>query len=276
LECEDEEPEETCPKMAVAYFKVEWETWKNLRTRECGYDVLLQTDVEDENAPPGYYFAWGDNPDKQCGPPSYPKFISQSYWDFIIGGIFSWDGQLTESGYYTWDWAAEDALGEEGMADRVHQANSLTYQERYDFALNFIKSTQFSPDFEWMDDRKCPFTNNAPITPVAMLDYPQDAYDDTEPLAIGSVSPLMSKEFYDFVDQLLIDGGWAYEGANNTIDNRTDRCDVAAEQGHKRSNFDPNPHYNDIIDWRTKNNFDDADDNETSKASDDASSTDEL
>ena len=252
LQCEPDESEKTCPHMPVVYFEVPPETWRDLRTRECGYDVFVNAKVEDDS-PEGYYFAWGDKPGpKACHTPSYdyPALISQTYWDFIVGGILSWDGQLTDSGYYTWDWSAERAFGEEGMRRLVHNFPSLTYSERYKLAVDWARTTQPSPDIEWMNDRACPFTSNIPITPVELLHYEHDAFKGTEPLAIGTVSPLVSQGFYDLVDGILIEAGWADGGAANAIENRTYRCDEAAKQDFDKSGFDPNPYYNEVMGWR--------------------------
>lgn len=259
FQCEDQDYfDGSCPPMAVAYFEVKEAGWKALRTRECSYDVLVNATVDDKNAPEGYYFTWGNPKDQECDTDGgvYEAVISQSYWDFIIGGIFSWDGQLTGSGFYTWDWTAEKEIGEEEIKGLVAKAPSYTYQERYDFALEFIRSTGSSSDIMWIDDRRCPFTCNAPMTIVRMLAYDEEAYSGTDPLAIGSVSPLVSQHFYDLVDELLIEGGWAYSGANNTIDNRPDYCDRAYDDfGITRGNCDPNPYYNDLVEWRESVGF---------------------
>ena len=249
LTCGPDESEETCPNMPVVYFEVSPKSWRYLRTRECSYDNFVNAKVED-NSPDGYYFAWGHHAGTQTCSNQYPALISQSYWDFIIGGILAWDGQLTDSGYYSWDWSAEQAFSEEDMKGLVHNFPSLTYNERYKLAMDWVRSTQPSSDIEWMNDRACPFTGNAPITPVELLGYEHDAFKGTEPLAIGTVSPLVSQDFYDLVDRILIESGWADEGAANAIENRTHRCDEAARQDINRIGFDPNPYYDEIMRWR--------------------------
>merc|ERR1711862_787483 len=108
-----------------------------------------------------------------------------------------------------------------------------------------------------MNDRKCPFTGDGshPMTPVSMLDFRHDAYDGTCPKAVGAAAPIASQEFYDLVDEILIEGGWAYKGGNNTIDERYDPCDEAARINIIRNKFDPNPYYNDVMEWREANNL---------------------
>lgn len=246
VECEKDED---CRKN-TAYFEVMQDEWEQLRIRECSYDKFVPAEIVDSGAPEGFYFAWGRDPDSTCNPAPVYDRISQSYWDFIIGGILAWDGMLTDSGRFTWDLEAELKLGEETMATLVHKMPSLSYQVRYDFALEFIKTTQPSNDILWMDDRKCPFTGNAPITPASMVDYRYDAFKGKEVSAIGTAGPLMTQNVYDIIDNLMIEGGFAYGGAKNNIENRTDPCGESERIGIDRSEFASNLYYDDIVEWR--------------------------
>lgn len=158
---------------------------------------------------------------------------------------------LTNSGRYTWDVAAELELGPEKMATLVEKAPSLSWDQRYKYAVDFVKSTAPSKDLPWMNDRKCPFTGDGshPMTPVEMLDYRHNPYNGTNPKAIGCAAPLVSQAFYNLVDKILIEGGWGYGSAKNNIDERHDPCDEAAKQKHIRDKFDPNEYYEDVKKW---------------------------
>mmetsp|Transcript_68795 Transcript_68795/g.76987 ORF Transcript_68795/g.76987 Transcript_68795/m.76987 type:complete len:412 (+) Transcript_68795:73-1308(+) len=262
VECDPNDVTQFCPPMLGAYFEVNKGNWKELRKRECGYDKFVPAQPNEDTAPAGYYFAWGEQPDHVCNPAyggPYPDIISQSYFDSTIGGILAWDGRLTDSGRFTWDVMAELALGPENMAETVEQAPSLSWEQRYQYALDFVRSTAPSPDLPWMDDRKCPFTGDGahPMTPISMLDFRHDetVYDNTCPKAIGGAAPLVSQEFHDLVDHILIVGGWGYHGANNTIDERYDPCEEAKKQNITRNKFDPNKYYDDVLEWRNKNSL---------------------
>jgi len=260
VECDPTDVNQFCPPMLGAYFEVQEKNWQELRTRECSYDRFVPAQPDDTKAPAGYYFAWGKQPNHVCNPKydDYPDVISQSYFDSTIGGILAWDGRLTDSGRFTWDVMAELEVGAENMAERVNKTPSLSWEQRYQYALDFVKSTAPSPDLPWMDDRKCPFTGDGGhiMTPISLLDFRHDTvYNHTCPKAIGGAAPLVSPDFYDLVDQLLIEGGWGYDSALNTIDERYDPCDEAKKQNITRDKFDPNKYYDDVIEWRDENNL---------------------
>merc|ERR1712238_472755 len=117
---------------------------------------------------------------------------------------------------------------------------------------------------------KCPFTGDGGhiMTPISMLDFRHDTtvYNHTCPKAIGGAAPLVSPEFYDLVDHILIEGGWGYDSALITIDERYDPCEEAKKQNITRDKFDPNKYYDDVMEWHDENNLPTEEDPTPSKA----------
>ena len=163
----------------------------------------------------------------------------------MIGGILAWDGQLMDTGRYTWDLDYELSSSSEDMASKVSAIPSMTLEERRLLAVQFVESTQHS-NFDWVNDRACPYTGDSVVTPVGELAMEVLA-TGPQAAAIGSVSPPFSKMFHDYVDAILIEGGWK-NGALNGIHDRIDPC---AQAGFiNRSNWDKNFYYEDIQAWR--------------------------
>jgi len=201
---------------------------------------------------------------------------SQAYWDFMIGGILSWDGQLLDDNMYTWDLESEllaykhgkEASSYASFVASVAKMPSLSLEDRRKMAVNFVRSTANAPNIPWMDDRKCPYTGNSIITPSTMLNYPDGVFGgDTRsiPDAVGTVSPIASRTFYELVDEILREARWT---AQNDIDSRSlqdDPCEqilidgtdehhlgIAYDRSYQQT-WDPNPYYESILKWRQLN-----------------------
>jgi len=202
-----------------------------------------------EYVPVGRCYFGGD-PDLM----KYPARVSQSYWDFIIGGILSWDGQLLDSDRYSWDLDLELSWVAKGIDIRpyVHKYPLVgSLAKRREIAVNFVKTTEHST-YEWMDDRKCPFTGNANIVLTKDLEYTKNVFGRGVAYAFGTVSPMVSQAFYDYVDQILIDGGWEY-GARNSIHQRTNPCETSGDYINRRGDsWKKNNYYKDIVTWNKR------------------------
>jgi len=254
-----------CPAVEGAVFEVTEESWPALRDRESSYSIVEVTPslpLPEELPPDATYFAWGENYEYDgdvCYGGKYPPQISQAYWDFIIGGILSWDGRLLDTKRYTWDLDAELEALSKGidLKSFVHVYPSVgSLEERRQIAIKFVETTEHST-YVWVDDRKCPFTGNANIILGKDLEYPEAVFGPNNlPTAFGSVSPIVSQTFYDYVDQILIDGGWEF-GARNSIYDRTNPCPGSDEYIDRTrvNEWEPNPYYEDIVQWNKENPF---------------------
>lgn len=172
--------------------------------------------------------------------------------DFMIGGILAWDGQLRDTNRYTWDLDAELQYGEtDDFTSSVAVLPSMSLEDRRLMAVDFVRSTEFSPTYQWIDDRRCPFTGNAIITLGVDLAYPESVFGERgTPEAFGTVSPIASNTFYDFVDEILIEGGWEF-GAGDGIHNRTNPCMESGFINRTSEDWSTNLYYSDIMDWRS-------------------------
>jgi len=253
-----------CPIVDGVIFEVESEeSYLNLRERESAYQIvkLKPLPSKDIDVSKSTVFAWGENidyvPVGKCymggdaTEMKYPAQVAQSYWDFIIGGILSWDGELLKTERYTWDLDAELSFVARGidMKNYVHKYPTVgDLNKRRELAVSFVRSTEHS-SYDWVDDRKCPFTGNANIVMVKDLEYPPNVFGKGVAFAFGTVSPMTSETFYQYVDQILIDGGWEY-GARQSIHNRKDPCSYSGDHINRRDDdWVKNPYYKDVMDW---------------------------
>ncbi|CAB9510355.1 expressed unknown protein [Seminavis robusta] len=234
------------------FFEIFEEEWKSLRDREDIYDLLEVSPNSPRPEgldPDGYYFTWASrtyDPREPACANSPDTLVSQAYWDSIIAGIMAWDGQLLNSGRYTWDLMAE--LEETpGFASKVHQSPSLSLEERRNLAVELVKSTKQSV-LQWVDDRRCPLNGNTIITPISELSTEVLEEEPIEAAAIGTVSPPFSDAFHAFIDEILIEGGWEF-GALNSIHNRMDACTFVDPNG--RGDWTTNLYYDDFVGFWT-------------------------
>lgn len=264
--CTTAEADEGACKTMGAFFEVLPEDWLALRAREQNYALLPVT----PNLPfaeglpsDAFYFAWGDGSrvnastgalnEKAC--PVHPHdviapFISQAYWDFILGGILSWDGVLLDSTRYSWDLDAELGHGEEWARRRVAVFPKYSYAQRRAVAVDVVRTTAKSAPTgaKWADDRLCPFTGNAPLTPKSDLRYPQATLGTITTEAVGTVSPISTPLVRAIVDEILNEGGWDVS-ARESID-----CEsVAANVPMDVWAGGRNPWWDDIKRWQTAN-----------------------
>ena len=173
-----------------------------------------------------------------------PVFRSQAYWDFIIGGILAWDGQLQPTRRYTWDLNAELTRSEQWMRDKVASFPSLSYAERRQIAVDVVRTTAFTgPDVAWKNDRLCPFTGNALMTLKAELLYPQSTLDTIDADAIGTAAPLATPLLRAIVDDILEEGGWR-------ISDREDLECATASVHIDRDEWVTNPYWDDVRTWQ--------------------------
>ncbi|CAB9503369.1 expressed unknown protein [Seminavis robusta] len=241
----------TVPVVGV-FFEIYEEEWPRFRDRESNYDLLEITPsfpLPRGLDPDAYFFAWGNlsssGESPQCNNKWSPwgkSVVSTAYWDYMIGGLLAWDGQLLDSGRFTWDLIAELDLLDD-MASKAYQVPSIPLAERRRLAVDFVRSTKHSSNLPWVDDRKCPFSGDSNVTPLSNLSENVLATGPTAE-AIGTVSPPFSKEFHDYVDAILVEGGWEH-GALNSIHDRIDAC----QKYHgfpDRSDWTRNPYYEDI------------------------------
>jgi len=265
-------------------FEIQAKDYPAIRAREAAY-TYIEVQPKNREALPsavfeaeGYYFAWATDrttidPTFDCtnatGHARWKPMISQAYWDFMIGGILSWDGQLVQNNMYTWDLTAElQAVADNTeLSGQVATMPSLSLLERRDMAVQFVKSTEHAPTIPWRNDRRCPYTGNSIITPLDMLQYPHsvlEGYDTTSSnnshFAIGTVSPIATQLFYDYVDDILREGKWK---GQNDIANRiegsvctdivtedhVDHLGIAHHRSHSQS-WQPNPYYDTILKWQ--------------------------
>lgn len=248
-----------CPPVEGAVFEVLEDSWAELRDRESSYSIVevsIVLPLPEQLPLDAKYFAWGENYEfngDECYDGKYPPQISQAYWDFIIGGILAWDGQLLDTKRYTWDLDAELASLDKviDIRSNVHVYPTVgDLEERRQIAIRFVQSTEYS-SYPWVDDRKCPFTGNANIILGKDLEYPEAVFGPGNlPTAFGSVSPITSQTFYDYVDDILIEGGWEF-GARNSIHERQNPCPGSDEfiDRTKPNEWEPNPYYEDIVQW---------------------------
>lgn len=72
----------------------------------------------------------------------------------------AWDGRLLDTGRYTWDLEAELKLhnnNEVNIDGLVTAAPSISLEERREYAVQFVKTTEAS-ELPWYNDRRCPYT----------------------------------------------------------------------------------------------------------------------
>jgi hypothetical protein len=227
------------------FFEIFEEEWADFRKREHQYDLLeVNPTLPLRNGmdPTAYFFAWGTRGETPTCEWDKPV-VSTAYWDYVIGGILAWDGQLLDTGRYTWDLVTELEMLDD-MSSVVHQMPSLTLSERRRLAVEFVNSTKHSK-FQWVDDRACPFTGDCIITPIDNL-APEALATGPTADAIGTVSPPFSDAFHAYVDEILIEGGWEY-GARNSIHDRVDPCSEIDPILIDRYDWDDNPYYDDIV-----------------------------
>mmetsp|Transcript_22142 Transcript_22142/g.50698 ORF Transcript_22142/g.50698 Transcript_22142/m.50698 type:complete len:927 (-) Transcript_22142:148-2928(-) len=259
-----EEGEGCGPILGFTFEVNNLDEYRSLRRRESSYDRLQVTprNFQPPLDPDAYYFAWGDNStvvekDPRC---NYNTFISQSYWDYILGGIMAWDGRLLDTGRYTWDLEAELKLhnnNEVNIDGLVTAAPSISLEERREYAVQFVNTTVAS-ELPWYNDRRCPYTGNMNIKTADEL-FPTVA-EQLGGNAGGTISPPSSQVVNDYIDKILRDGGWSNKAANS-IDERAEPC----EQSFVRDNnlppardrtgkFGPvNLYYSDVEIWRKTN-----------------------
>ncbi|EJK49046.1 hypothetical protein THAOC_32115 [Thalassiosira oceanica] len=259
-----EEGEGCGPILGFTFEVNNLDEYRSLRRRESSYDRLQVTprNFQSPLDPDAYYFAWGDNStvvekDPRC---NYNTFISQSYWDYILGGIMAWDGRLLDTGRYTWDLEAELKLhnnNEVNIDGLVTAAPSISLEERREYAVQFVNTTVAS-ELPWYNDRRCPYTGNMNIKTGDEL-FPTVA-EQLGGNAGGTISPPSSQVVNDYIDKILRDGGWSNKAANS-IDERAEPC----EQSFVRDNnlppardrtgkFGPvNLYYSDVEIWRKTN-----------------------
>lgn len=250
-----------------AFFEVLPEEWLSLREREENYELLPVTPKSPLSPglpPDAFYFAWGDSsridpstgallekpacPVTSTNEEAQPPFVSQTYWDFIIGGMLAWDGQLLDARRYEWDLDAESSHSEEWMRRHVAVFPSYSYEERRRLAVEIVRTTAKTTPAgaEWLDDRSCPFTGNAIMTLQSDLRYPQATMDTITGPAIGTVSPVSNSAFRALVDDILSEGGWAVSERKSV--------DCATASGNvPRDEWVRNPFWDDIQRWRTAN-----------------------
>lgn len=234
-----------------AFFEIKKNQWPAIREREKFYvktpvsPITYPKNLE-ENA---FYFAWGSKEEDEICPPDF--IISQAYWDFIIGGILSWDGQITDSGRYIWDIEAEI----KGWNMTVHQKPTISYEDRYNYALEFVKTTHNVENYTWGNDRLCPFTFNTLITPKQSLHYPSYVLDNVTSEAIGTVSPPFSQFYFNLVDEILKKGGLQLND-RHSVDCRSvefvrySSKDLYYDEWAK---WQTNSFYTEYIQWRVEN-----------------------
>lgn len=258
--------EEDCDPIYGGVFEVpSEEEYTQLRYRESSYEILKVHDIEVEqpfnNAinESGSFFAWGGTPaSRDCknttGENEYEALISQSYFDVILGGILSWDGQMANNKMYTWDLEAElvaiEAGNEDAFYSSVTKAPSLPFDQREKMCMVYLKTTKSALSYEWANDRSCPYSLNPIITPKDMLNYPEtvEFVDGVVPNALGCASPLASKRIYDYIDEILTKSGWR---AKNTIEERVDPCAKSGSLVSRTSNkWEPNPYYRTFVECR--------------------------
>ena len=284
--CTESSPCAQDAEVVGAVFEIQAKDYPAIRSREAAY-TYIEVQPKNREALPsavfeaeGYYFAWSTDrntidPTFDCtnatGHARWKPMISQAYWDFMIGGILSWDGQLVQNNMYTWDLDAElQAVADNTeLSGQVATMPSLSLQERRDMAVQFVKSTEHAPTIPWRNDRRCPYTGNSIITPLDMLQYPPSVLEgynatgsDNSHFAIGTVSPIATQLFYDYVDDILREGKWK---GQNDIANRIEGSvctDIVTEDGvdthhlgiaHDRSysqSWQPNPYYDTILKWQ--------------------------
>jgi hypothetical protein len=247
-----------------AFFEVLPHDWLSLRAREASYDLLQvspQLPLPDGIPADAYFFAWGSSVNRvsaagelltntTCPLHAHnviAPFISQAYWDFIIGGILAWDGQLLDTRRYTWDLDAELSHTEEWMRRRVAVFPKYSYAKRRQIAVDVVRTTAKSgpAGTRWLDDRRCPFTGNSPMTLKTNLLYPQSTLDTIVAEAIGTVSPLSNDFFRSIVDDILTEGGWDVS-ARKALDCWSASVHIPRDSWHM------NPYWDDIQRWRTE------------------------
>lgn len=238
-----------CPPIFGAVFEITHEDWDRFRSRESDYDILPVEIVGGDSVPEGAYtFTWGaviqpGGVSKTCADPKYPPPISQAYWDFMIGGILAWDGQLMPTQRYTWDIVSEKAEDFD-MATRVAVMPSLTLESRLEYAGFLINSTGNPYEYPWKNDRACPYTANSLVTPKNMLQYPTATIDSIAAPAIGTAGSFASNQFYDLVDGIMEQAGL------DLADRSPMDC---SESGFiDRSEWTRNPYWDDIQTWLTQ------------------------
>ena len=282
--CTESSPCAQDAEVLGAVFEIHAKDYPAIRARESAY-TYIEVQPKNREALPsavfeaeGYYFAWATdritiNPTFDCtnatGHARWKPMISQAYWDFMIGGILSWDGQLVQNNMYTWDLDAElQAVADNtDLSGQVATMPSLSLQERRELAVEFVKSTEHAPTIPWRNDRRCPYTGNSIITPLDMLQYPPSVLEgynatgsDNSHFAIGTVSPIATQLFYDYVDDILREGKWK---GQNDIANRiegsvctdivtednVDPLGIVHDRSHSQS-WQPNPYYDTIRKWQ--------------------------
>jgi len=152
---------------------------------------------------------------------------------------------------YIWDLDTElEALRNNVKLQRIvtKYPSIGSLEIRRKLAVNFVKSTEHST-YEWIDDRACPYTENANIILGKNLLYPDSVFGlDNTPKAFGTVSPIASEIFYNYVDEILIEGGWEH-GAENSIYNRINPCPESGFINRSSVVWESNPYYDDIVEW---------------------------
>ena len=241
-----------------AFSEVFEDEYESLREREADYEllpVIPQLPLPSGIPPTSFFFAWGSSrldsdgslQDMSCpmhGHTVIPVFRSQAYWDFIIGGILAWDGQLQSTRRYTWDLDAELTRHEDWMRPRVASFPSLSYAERRRIAVDVVRTTAFTgPEAAWKDDRLCPFTGNALMTPTAELRYPQAVLDTIDAEAVGTAAPLSTPLLRGVIDEILEEGGWRIS------DREALDCSTASAR-IPRDEWDTNPYWDDLRTWQ--------------------------
>lgn len=223
-----------------AFFEIKKEQWPAIREREKFYKIKQVSPRKpypknlEKNA---FYFVWGDENEEPC-PRNY--IVSQAYWDFMIGGILSWDGQITDSGRYIWDIEAEIKR----WNITVHQWPTISFDDRFQYAVELVKTTHNTHNYKWGNDRLCPFTFNTLITPKEFLRYPSYVLDHVKAPAIGTVSPPFSQFYFDLVDKILVKAGLQL----------SDRQPIDCNEVEFSRSLLKDLYYDELLQWR-KNSF---------------------
>jgi len=237
-----------------AFFEVTSEEWPALRKRERNYSLQKvdpQRPLAEGLPDDAYYFTWGSE-EKACSMTKYNTIapqVSQAYWDFIIGGILAWDGQLRDTGLYTWDLDVERSaiMGKEleDFKKNVAQYPTLDYAARREIAVEVVQTsmkTGWGPGVKWVDDRRCPFTGNAMMTRKSDLRYPPAVLDTITAEALGTSAPVSSPGVRQIIDEILNEGGW------NVSERASFDCEKNAAKV-KRDNWTANVYWDDVQQW---------------------------